>query len=282
MATTVIVNAFLVVFGLLFLSASAPAALGEERVLGSLDVLLATPLSTRSIVLGKWWAAFRIVPRLAILPALGSILLAGSVPDVVVSRFNPDSIVITPIERVLMGVVPTAWIFAHGALIASVGLALAIGIRRPGRAIAASVALYILWTFGGLVVLEAIVIPLLFPAPIGPDSWGVRHAVEMGFASLSPYATQFACFEAIGRGGANIHRGLFWFMQLAFLTLTLALAAGILWLCVAIFNRCLGRVDEIPGDPPIRFVGGTATRNGLAGPEPGIVYVESSDLSRVN
>ena len=34
-------------FGLLILSATAPTSLAEERVRGSLDVLLTTPLSTR-------------------------------------------------------------------------------------------------------------------------------------------------------------------------------------------------------------------------------------------
>jgi hypothetical protein len=40
--------------GLLLLSIPAATSLAEERQRGSLDVLLATPLSTRSIVLGKW------------------------------------------------------------------------------------------------------------------------------------------------------------------------------------------------------------------------------------
>src|SRR5947199_1629228 len=56
--------------GLLLLSISAVPTLAEERQRGSLDVLLATPLSTRSIVLGKWWGAFRGVPPLAVLPVL--------------------------------------------------------------------------------------------------------------------------------------------------------------------------------------------------------------------
>jgi hypothetical protein len=55
-------------------------------------VLLATPLSTRSIVLGKWWGAFRGVPPLTVLPvliaaamathtgfALGPVLIGGLV-----------------------------------------------------------------------------------------------------------------------------------------------------------------------------------------------------------
>lgn len=61
-------NGFQAGIGLLLLSVSAATALAEERVRGNLDVLLATPLSTRSIVWGKWWGTFRAVPLLAIAP----------------------------------------------------------------------------------------------------------------------------------------------------------------------------------------------------------------------
>ena len=43
----------------------------RSAVRGSLDLLMSTPLSTRTIVLGKWWAVFRVVPVLAVIPALG-------------------------------------------------------------------------------------------------------------------------------------------------------------------------------------------------------------------
>ncbi len=56
---------FQVVFGLLLFSAVAPMVLAEERHRGSLDVLMATPLSARTIVMGKWMGAFRRVPWLA-------------------------------------------------------------------------------------------------------------------------------------------------------------------------------------------------------------------------
>ena len=62
------VNAWQVATGLLLLSVSAATSLAEERQRGSLDVLMATPLPTRSIVWGKWWGTFRPVPRLLILP----------------------------------------------------------------------------------------------------------------------------------------------------------------------------------------------------------------------
>ena len=65
-----------VVLGLLMLSAAAPLSMSEERQRGSLDVLVATPLSTGAIVLGKWWGTFRLVPLLAIGPGLMALALA--------------------------------------------------------------------------------------------------------------------------------------------------------------------------------------------------------------
>ena len=53
------VNAFVYSIGLLLVSVTSVTSLFEERVRGSLDVLMATPLSTGSIVYGKWWGAFR-------------------------------------------------------------------------------------------------------------------------------------------------------------------------------------------------------------------------------
>ena len=59
----------LLMFGLLMLSATAPTALADERVLGSLDALLATPLSSRSILAAKWWGTYRQVLVLALCAA---------------------------------------------------------------------------------------------------------------------------------------------------------------------------------------------------------------------
>jgi ABC-type transport system involved in multi-copper enzyme maturation permease subunit len=66
--------------GLLIFSAVAPMSLSEERQPGSLDVLLATPLSTRTIVLGKWMGTFRRVPWLAIGPGIMALALATAGP----------------------------------------------------------------------------------------------------------------------------------------------------------------------------------------------------------
>ena len=50
-----------VIFGLLMLAAIAPTSMAEERQRGSLDILAATALSTRAIVVGKWLGTFRLV-----------------------------------------------------------------------------------------------------------------------------------------------------------------------------------------------------------------------------
>ena len=43
------------------LAAIAPTSMAEERQRGSLDLLAATALSTRAIVIGKWLGTFRLV-----------------------------------------------------------------------------------------------------------------------------------------------------------------------------------------------------------------------------
>ena len=65
---------FQVALGLLLLSVSASTSLAEERVRGSLDVLLCTPLSTRSILVGKWWGSFLQARHVLAWPAI----LAGT------------------------------------------------------------------------------------------------------------------------------------------------------------------------------------------------------------
>jgi transposase len=68
--------AFQVTISLPVLLLAAVTAVVEERAQGNLDVLLATPLSTRTIVLTKWWCAFRALPLFLVLPAVLTIASA--------------------------------------------------------------------------------------------------------------------------------------------------------------------------------------------------------------
>ena len=73
-----------VIFGLLMLAAIAPTSMAEERQRGSLDILAATALSTRAIVIGKWLGTFRLVWPMTIGPGLMALAMATARSD---SRF---------------------------------------------------------------------------------------------------------------------------------------------------------------------------------------------------
>jgi ABC-type transport system involved in multi-copper enzyme maturation permease subunit len=247
-------NAFQVALGLLFLSATAPTALMEERTRGSLDVLLATPLSTRSIVLAKWWAVFRVAPRLAILPGLAAFLIAAAAeaaqPPWLRGGAFPLAREIHVSDRVAAAVLPVAWVLAHGAAIASVGVALATWIARPGRAIAASVALYLAATVVWIFAVELVAIPVLREfLGLGRGRADIE-AVEGGLISFSPFGGQIVSLVVMVNPWNPSHRGLLWAIQFGLLGATVAFAGGLLLLTIVTFNRCLGRVDEMPSAAP--------------------------------
>src|SRR6185437_8615991 len=129
-----VISGFQVSAGLLLLSVSASTSLAEERQRGSLDVLLATPLSTRSIVLGKWWGAFRGVPLLTVLP----VLIAAAMATHTGFALGP----------LLIG----ALVVAYGAAITSLGLALATWLPRMNRAIGLTAGLHVVVTIAAVPV----------------------------------------------------------------------------------------------------------------------------------
>ncbi len=133
------VNGLQVAIGLLFLSVGAATSLAEERVRGSLDVLMATPLSTRSIVWGKWLGTFRMVPRLALLPGLLAFGLAWK-------HGNSMEVIFLLAE-----------IAAYGALITSLGLALATRTARLSTAVCTSIMAYVMLTVATFFILAVVV-----------------------------------------------------------------------------------------------------------------------------
>ena len=68
--------------GLLLRSVTTPTILTEERARASLDILMSTPLPTHAIVLGKWWACYRRMLPLLILPALTGLFVDSAMPDI--------------------------------------------------------------------------------------------------------------------------------------------------------------------------------------------------------
>ena len=135
------INGFQVAIGLLLVSVTAATSLADERSRGSLDVLLATSLSTREIVSGKWWGAFRVVPMLAILPAA----LAAWAGWWFSSQENQPTVGVPPQWTVWLGPFLLAGLtVSYGAAITSFGLVAATWIKRLDRAVIATVATYLL------------------------------------------------------------------------------------------------------------------------------------------
>ncbi len=92
---------------------------------------MTTPLSTESILCGKWLGTFRVVLLLAILPGVITVILACMAPAVT-GRLGAAGGG-TPLgvgDRVAAPCLIVAQMVSYGAAITSVGLALATWVPR--------------------------------------------------------------------------------------------------------------------------------------------------------
>ena len=215
-----IMSMFQVLLGLLLLSVNAATSLAEERVRGSLDVLLCTPLSSRSILVGKWSGSFLQAAHVLAWPAiLGGIL--------VVQSGHWISFVF------LLGLVA-----AYCANITSLGLAFATWISRLGRAVALTVSVCVVFSIGWIVFLFM----LTFPN-------GSNDNLLSGHGHGSPlYGTIFATLAVApgamllpGRIGTIVvtFGAIIWIVAHSAAAFLLFLAT------LASFDSCLGRVSEV-------------------------------------
>jgi ABC-type transport system involved in multi-copper enzyme maturation permease subunit len=215
------VNAFQYSIGLLLVSVTSVTTLFEERVHGSLDVLLTTPLPTSRIVGGKWWGSFRSAVLLMLLPlglalCVGALNAAGSV---------------RPAETGVLLVSLTALLLAYGAAVTSLGLALATWVKRFGVAVGLSVSIYVLVTGGAVMAVLA----------------GGLDDHKFGFASPWFGAGELT-YEIGARFGRLDHLGwkVAWGVLYAIVAVILAVATR------RTFDRCMGRVTDRPFYKPRR------------------------------
>ena len=207
--------AFIVSIGLLLVGVHSATVLAEERSHGSLDVLLATPLSSRSIVLGKWWGAFHPVPRLAVLAGL--IAFGAAVGR---SLF---------VAALAYSVLTTALVLAFGAFFTSLGLAIATWQPRIDRAVGFSVGAFLFLT----IVYPALVIST---SRTGPD--------DVLLLWVSPFFGMYLPMGWICWSSGMLFGGAF---AMFFWTLFTAVAAGAIQQATEnSFDRLIGRVSEAP------------------------------------
>ncbi len=221
----------LLTFGELMLAATAPTSMAEERQRGSLDLLTATPMSSATIVIGKWLGAIRPVLLLLIGPSVFALALATAYRP---ARVLPPGWPIALYGEFGLGMrlglagLAVATILIHGALIASVGLASAVWVARQGRAIAISIG-FTLAIGGGWPI-------LISTMRTGPDS--------RGLAALSPIVALAQILEWLSReifyNRMPFGWILFWDVE------CLILALGLVWLTIRTFDDCLGRIPDRP------------------------------------
>jgi hypothetical protein len=207
-------NGFQAAVGLLLLSLVVPASLAEERALGSLEVLLSTPLSTRSLVLGKWLAQYRAVPWIAVLPGIVAVAHA-----LVRERWLGVPLVI-------------GMVLADGAAVTSLGIALATWVPRLDRALTLSAAAAV------FVTVAWVPIAMLLSQP--------DTRLGMGLASASPMFGVALLTSEIARASPvdwpiRARWATFWIIAASSLALVLLMAT------LATFDACLGRIRDRRG-----------------------------------
>jgi hypothetical protein len=172
---------------------------------------LATPLKTKEIVWGKWRGAYRTVPWLAVLPTVNIVILAAGT-----GRWFSVAYIL-------------AVVFAYGAAVTSLGLALATWIKRLGRATATSAAIYALITVGWLAT-----VALVFS--------GGGHDRFESLASASPF---FGPGQLAFETGDPHTRTISCYVYLPVWIGVYVAAAVILYrLTLYTFDRSLGRVQD--------------------------------------
>ena len=247
-------------FGLLLLSLSAPTLMAEERVRGSLDVLMTTPLSTDRIVTAKWLGAYRVVPALALLPAIGALVIALSKPELTNGyvRFGQTPSPWTTIDRLACTCLPLASLLVQGAAVTSIGVALATWFRRLGRAVAVSVASYILYTFVLVCCLELVPELMTKTGLISQNDNIAQGFTILLVATAIPFGSQIASPELLALPPSE-SRLAFYIGQVIVILLIMAFALVVLALTLVTFDRCMGRAPERPRRAPAPACSGNRT-----------------------
>jgi ABC-type transport system involved in multi-copper enzyme maturation permease subunit len=222
-------NMFLVTLGLLLLSVGAATSLAEDRARGTLDVLLSTPLPSRSILAAKWWGGFRRAPAVVVWPAL-----VAAFPAFVHGYWS------------IYAMLPVL-VLAYAAAITSLGLAVATWVRRVGRAVALCVTAYVVWVVGQP-VLEILLLP------------NVNGRFGMGMIVGDPAFGVWLLTYCLNDGRARAADG--WFtsadaiLWALFWIAAYVVAARLLFQAtLATFDGCLGRIPDDGVRPPSRRQG---------------------------
>jgi ABC-type transport system involved in multi-copper enzyme maturation permease subunit len=192
--------------GLLIVCVAAAASLAEDRARGSLDLLLTTRLSTGQIVLGKWLGACRVLPFVAMLPAIVTFAFVVDRP----SLWGPILLLI-------------GFVLCAGAAIAAAGLAAAVWLTRPAWTIGVAVSMYVIGTVGWC-ALAMMIDP------------GRRQSEGLAMASTF-FGPGTLTIHITDQTADYLAWGILWMIGYAIITPALLIAT------IMSFDRLMGRVE---------------------------------------
>ena len=236
---------------------------------------MTTPMSTRAIVWGKWLGLYRIVFWLALLPGLAAAILACVVPSIparfMTCAIPPNAVPLSLGDRIATPALVVFELLSYGAAIASLGLLLAIWIARPGRAIAVSVAIFVLIAVGWLPFFQFFVWrPLQKWLELKYNLAGMDiQRIPRGTIVVSPL---WGPAITLGGLGEPWGRPLWKFnlLALSWCLLAWAFAGAMFWAAPRSFDRRLGRMRETSqgdggreGKPPRLVAVGVGCENGV-------------------
>ncbi len=207
-----------------------PEKQGEDR--NGLDVLLTTPLSARTIVLGKWWSAFRVVPLIALLPTLSAVVLASGAPaqPFVPPGFPPRPFDLSPWERLAAPVLVLSQILLYGGAFVSLALFLATRFTRQACVLFATVAAYGMITF---------VVPTIAEIMLLRSD---RPLAE-GLGAISPIAGPIVTLAPMFNPTFSPLRKLFPY-ELAWLLVASVVAWALFRATISSFDGWMGRISS--------------------------------------
>ncbi len=221
--------------GVLALAVQAGLVWSEEKSAGreGVDLLLATPLPTATIVNGKWWAVYRFIVPVLLFPVLASVLVNVDAPRS--PRLFPWNafIVLAMVPLVL------AQVLLYAAAFVSLGVLLATRCTKPAQAI--------IWTVGFYFAV-ALIVPTVAEHLFHP----LNRPLAARIALASPIAAPILVVMARFPGPYFLPAEFVFPIAATWLLIAAGVALVLRYWTIHRFDRWLGRIPSA-GDQRSRF-----------------------------
>jgi len=216
--------------GLLAVALRSSLAWSDEKTAGreGLDLLLATPLASTTIVMGKWWAAYRDVVPMVFLPVVSAVILAQGAEAPPGSSGMLSAFVRAAVVAVILGQV-----LLYGAAFVSLGLLLATRLARPSRAA---------FTMVGWFVVITLFLPTVTEMGFLNSNRGLASGLGAGSPIAGPIAALMSLFFSpyFAPGSYLLPFAFGW------LAVSGCSAWGLNWWTIHRFDRWMGRISSAP------------------------------------